>query len=736
LKEIDMRHTASDGPVASGRALTRRSLLKAGGAAGFVIAFHVGPPTRGAQAQQADTKVPPPNAFLRIAPDNTVTIEVNKQDFGQGVLTSLPMLLAEELDCAWKDVRSELAKGEDVYRDPVFGIQMVGGSTSVAHNYRHYREIGARARAMLVAAAAQRWGVDVAVCTTRAGLVLGPGGRQIRYGAVAADAMRMPLPASVALKDPKDFRIIGKPTPRLDTAPKVTGRQTFGIDFDMPGLLVALVARPPTWGAKISRLDDAQALAMPGVRKVARIPGELGGDAVAVIANGYWQAKQARDALVIDWKFEGVERVDTDELLQRYKVLARSPGTPAERGDLSALASAPKVIEAEFEFPYLAHAPMEPLNMSLHFRGDACTVWASSQFQTVDRESIAKTLGLPVERVEFHTLMAGGGFGRRALPTSANAIEAAQVAKLVPGTPVKVMLTREDDVRGGYYRPLHVHRAKIGFDASGRILAWQHVIVGQSIVAGSPFEGLIKDGIDGTMVEGVREAQYDIPNLNLSVHNTRVNVPVLWWRSVGYTHTTFVMETLIDELAHAVGQDPVDYRRKLFGTHGGQRSRQALELAVARSGYGIRQLPPGRVWGVAVQHAFNTSVAYVVEVSIEEGLPKVHRVVAGVHCNLAVNPLSVQAQVEGGVVFGLCMLQPGFEITLKNGVVQQSNFGSFTPLYMAGAPPVEVHIVPSTEPPTGMGEPTVPPIAPAVANAMAVLTGRRVRRLPLSPQVA
>ncbi|AMO98065.1 tat (twin-arginine translocation) pathway signal sequence domain protein [Collimonas arenae] len=711
---------------------SRRTFLKASAVSGvgLVLGFYIPSLTGIASAQTATKKSYPPNAFLRVGPDNKVVIQVSKVDIGQGTLTALPMLLAEELDCDWNNVHAELAKGEDVFRDTAFGMQMVGGSTSVAHTYQQYREIGARARSMLVAAAAKQWKVDPAACKTAAGVITGPTGQHTTYGAVANAAMQLPAPETVQLKNPAQFTIIGKATPRLDGAAKSTGQQKFGIDVDLPGMKVALLARAVPWGAKIGKLDDSAAKAIPGVRKIFTIPGIRGGQSVVIVADGYWIAKKARDALKIEWDAKGIERVSSDSLFAAYREAAMKPGTPAAKADVSSLATAPKKIEAVFEFPYLAHTPMEPLNMTLHFTGDACTVWTGSQFQSMDRQAIAKVLGIAITKVDFNTMMAGGAFGRRALPESENAVEAAYIAKVMRGTPVKVMYSREDDLHGGYYRPMHVHRVRIGYDASGKIAAWDHVIAGQSILTGSPFESfLVKDGVDGTMTEGVLESHYAIPNLALSVHNMQANVPVLWHRSVGHSHNGYVMETLIDEIARSVGRDPVEYRKALFAQPGG-RSSQALDLAVTRSGYGKRKLEAGHAWGVAVHHAFDTSVAYVAEVSLKDGRPQVHRVTAGVHCNMAINPRTIEAQIQGGLVFGLSSIQPGYEITLKDGVVQQSNFPDYMPVLMGQCPTVEVYLVPSADTPTGVGEPPVPPIAPAIANAVAALTGKRLRKLP------
>ncbi len=732
--ELRVAHSNSDSAILK---KSRRRFLQASAVtgAGLVLGFFIPGLGRVAGAQTAAPKIYQPNAFLRVGPDNSVVVQVSKVDIGQGTLTALPMLLAEELDCDWTNVRAELAKGEDVYRDPAFGMQMVGGSTSIANSFQQYREVGARARSMLVAAAASQWKVDPAKCKTAKGVITGPGGQRLSYGSVANAAMSLPVPDKVQLKDSKQFTIIGKATPRLDTLAKSSGQQKFGIDLDLPGMKVAMLARAVPWGAKITKFDDSAAKAIPGVRKIFTIPGIRGGQSVVVVADGYWIAKKARDALKIEWDVHGVEAVSSEQLFATYREAVMKPGTPAIKADTSALAGSPKIIDAIFEFPYLAHTPMEPLNMTVHFTGDACTVWAGSQFQSMDRQAIAKVLGIPVGKVEFNTMMAGGAFGRRAMPESENAVEAAYVAKVMRGTPVKIMYSREDDIKSGYYRPMHVHRVRIGYDAHGKITAWDHVIAGQSILTGSPFESfLVKDGVDGTMTEGVAESHYAIPNLALSVHNMKVNVPVLWYRSVGHSHNAFVMETLVDEIARSVGRDPVEYRASLFDKSA-KRSKQALELAVARSGYGKRKLPAGQAWGVAVHHGFNTSIAYVVEVSLQDGRPQVHRVTAGVHCNMAINPRTIEAQIQGGVVFGISTTLPGNQITLKDGVVQQSNFSDYTPAYMASCPEVDVHVVPSADKPTGVGEPPVPPIAPAIANAVAALTGKRLRKLPFDAKV-
>jgi isoquinoline 1-oxidoreductase beta subunit len=720
--------------------LSRRSFLKAGAVAtsGLVLGFFMPAANKFARAADAPKPTYAPNAFLRIAPDNTVTVMVNRLEFGQGVHTSLPMLIAEELDADWSQMRGELAPAADVYKDPAFGMQMTGGSGSIAHSYMQYREIGAKARAMLVAAAAEQWQVAPAQCTTTKGFVTGPAGQKASYGSLADAAMKQPMPATVVLKDAKDYRIIGKPTPRIDARAKSSGKQVFGIDFMPPNTKVALVARPPVFGAKVARVDAGAAKAIKGVIDVLEVPTDRGGRGVVVIADGYWPAKQGRDALSIDWDTSGVEKVSSAKQMMEFAALAKTPGAVAIKADTSKLAAAPKKISAVYEFPYLAHAPMEPLNCVVDLKADSCTVWAGTQFQTADHAAVARTSGLKPEQVTVNTMMAGGGFGRRAVPTSDYIVEAVNVAKAYRAAgksgPVKVIWSREDDIKGGYYRPSHVHRADIGLDAKGRIVAWDHAIVGQSIIAGTPFEPfMIKNGVDNTMVEGMG-APYDVP-LNLSAHIVKANVPVLWWRSVGSTHTAFVMETLIDEAAHVAGMDPVAYRKTLIDPKH-QRHLAALDLAVAKSGYGKKKLPKGRAYGVAMHESFNSVVAYVVEASVTKGVPKLHKVTAGVHCNLAVNPLSIEAQVQGAALMALGTTLPGAAITLKDGVVEQQNFGDYTVARMTDMPHVDVFIVPSSDAPSGMGEPGVPPLAPAFANAIFKLTGKRLRKLPFDLQSA
>ncbi|MBI2747383.1 MAG: xanthine dehydrogenase family protein molybdopterin-binding subunit [Burkholderiales bacterium] len=713
-------------------ALPRRSFLKLAGAGGLALGVYPGLATAQPAATAGLKPTEQPSAFVQIATNGEVTVTVNRLDFGQGVQTALPMILAEELDADWSKVRSQHGTNNPAYADPLFGMHLTGGSNSIKNSYTQYRELGARARAMLLTAAAMHWSVDVQSLRTQSGWVLGPGGRKMGYGELAEAAMTQPVPEKVTLKNPKDFRIIGKPTGRLDAKAKSSGQQNFGIDVRQPGQLTAVIARPPVFGAKLASVDDSAARAIQGVKAVLRVPLDRGAEGVAVIAEGYWPAKQGRDALKLQWDTSGVEKVDSEKQLAQYRQMAQESGPRHFDADMAPLAGAPKQIEAEFHFPYLAHAPMEPLNCTVQISDQGAELWVGSQMPGLDGMAAARVLGLKPEQIKVHVQAAGGGFGRRAIPTSEYVVEACTIAKAARtaglNVPVRTLWSREDDIKGGYYRPMHLHRARIGFDDKGQVLAWDHTIVGQSIISGTFFEGMmVKNGIDATAVEGMREP-YAVP-MRLTVHHPKLNVPVLWWRSVGSTHTAYVMETLIDEIARATKQDPVAYRLQLIGDKH-PRHRAALQLAVARSGYGKKALPKGHAWGVAVHESFSTVVAYVVEASVKDGQPVLHRVTAGVHCNLVVNPRTVEAQVQGAALMGLSMCLPGAAITLKDGEVQQSNFGDYAVPRITDMPQIAVHVVPSADAPTGMGEPGLPPLAPAFANAIARLTGKTPRELP------
>jgi isoquinoline 1-oxidoreductase beta subunit len=721
--------------------LSRRNFLRvsATAAGGLLVALYLDSSATAQEGGQAGGQAPPkpktypPDAFVHIKPDGKIVIQVNRLEFGQGVQTALPMILADEMDADWSQVVAELAPAGDVYKDPVFGIQMVGGSGSIAHSFQQYRELGARTRAMLLAAAAERWKVAPDRCRTEASIVYGPGGQSVPYAELAGEAARAAVPASIRLKSPSEFRLVGKRVRRLDSRPKCDGSLKFGLDLDLPGMKVAVVAHPPVFGARVKSLDAAAARSVEGVRDVFEIP-LARGTGVAIVADKFWPAKQARERLKIEWDFSGVERADSSQLREKYRELARKAGmSSVARGDAKALEgiAASNRIVAEYEFPYLPHAPMEPLNTTVRFDGDRAEAWAGSQFQTFDQMAVAEVLGLKPEQVTFHTEMAGGGFGRRAVTDSHVQRETAQIAKRMRGTPVKLIWTREDDIRGGYYRPMHVHRVEVGIGADGMPSAWRHVIVGQSLLAGTPFATMMKDGVDSSSVEGASDTHYDIPNMHVSVHHPTVNVPVLWWRSVGHTHTAYVMETLVDELAARAKIDPIAYRRKLLKPEA-KRLRAALDLMDEQSAIWRRNLPKGHAVGISCHESFGTAVACAVDVSMENRRPRIHRVTVAVDPGLAVNPLTIESQFQAGVAFGLSQLMAKGEITLKDGQVEQRNFDGYVPPYISDAPvTVDVHIVPSTEAPTGCGEPPVPVISPAVVNALSSLTGKRYRSLPL-----
>ncbi len=710
------------------RALPRRDFLKVWAAAGggLVLGFHL--PFGGEAVAQAAGKPFTPNAFIRIGTDDLVTVVVGKAEMGQGVFTALPMLIAEDLEADWTKVRVESAPVDPAYNHPAFGMQMTGGSTSVWSSWEQMRKAGATAKAMLIAAAAATWKVDPSSLRAEKGFVIhDASSRRLSFGALAETAATMTPPKDVVLKDAKDFKIVGKPTRRLDTPEKVNGKAQFGLDVTVPGMLVALIQRPPVFGGKALKVDDTKTKAVPGVIAIGQP--SFG---VVVVAKGFWAAKKGRDALQVQWDDGPNAALSTDALREEFRALAKTPGVVAKKeGDAAAvLAGAAKKLEAEYEVPYLAHAMMEPLNCVVDLRPDSCEIWTGTQFQTMDRAAAAEVAGLKPEQVQIHTTLLGGGFGRRATPRSDFIREAVEIAKVVKA-PVKVMSTREDDIKGGFYRPMWHDRIAAGLDAGGKPVAWTHTIVGQSILAGTPFESMVKGGIDDASVEGAADLAYAVPNLYVDLHSPRPGVPVLWWRSVGHSHTAFVVESFIDELAHAAGKDPFEYRRALLGSQ--PRHKGVLELAAAKAGWG-KPLPAGRARGIAVHASFGSFVAQVAEVSMSpRGQVKVHRVVAAVDCGQYVNPDTIAAQIEGGVAFGLSAALHG-QITLKGGRVVQSNFHDYEVLRLNEMPEVEVHILPSGEKPGGVGEPGVPPVAPAVANAIFALTGSRVRRLPIRPE--
>ena len=712
-------------------ALSRRGFLKGATAlgSGLVVAFVVPGAHRFAQGADNQGNVFTPNAFLRIGNDNSVTVLLGHSEMGQGIWTGLTLLIAEELDADWSKIRVEHspASAKDYGLAGFGGMQITGGSTSTWMEFDRYRQAGAAARLMMIEAAAKRFNVAPSQIRTESGVVIA-GDQRASYGELADDAGKLPVPdpALIKLKDAKDWKFIGKSTKRLDTPEKITGRAKFGMDVQFDGLMTAMVARSPVFGGSVKSFEGAGALAIPGVHKVLQVP-----TGVAVIADHYWAAKLGRDALTVEWDLGPNTGLDSQKLLESFRKLAATPGLPASQaGDTqAALAKASKTLDVEYSVPYLAHAPMEPLNCTVKITQDKCEIWTGTQFQTLDQMIAGKITGLKPEQVEIHTEFLGGGFGRRANPTSDFVAEAVQVAKAAGG-PVKTVWAREDDIRGGYYRSAFLHQARIGLGADGLPLAWKHVMVGQSIMAGTSLEAaMVKDGIDKTSVEGVVDSPYleGLANHQVELHSPQTGIKVLWLRSVGHSHTAFVMESLIDELATAAGKDPVEYRRTLLKDH--PRHLGVLNLAVEKANWKA-PLHQGHALGVAVHESFGSYVAQVAEVSQDNLAIRVHRVVCAVDCGIAVNPQSIAAQMESCITFGL-----GFtlhsKLTFKDGQVVQSNYHDYQVLRLNEMPVVEVHIVPSSDKPGGIGEAGVPPTAPAVANAVFALTGQRLRELPL-----
>jgi isoquinoline 1-oxidoreductase beta subunit len=715
---------------------SRRGFLQAAGAAS-AVALTIGFEWRlsGRRALAAGT-VPAtgdasfvPNAFVRIGSDDSVTVIAKHLEMGQGSYTGIATVLAEELDADWSKVRVESAPADAKrYANLAFGMQGTGGSSAMANSWTQLREAGAKARAVLLAAAAQQWQVPVSELRVERGVVHGPGGRHATFGALVATASSLPVPETVGLKDPTQFKLIGRTIPRVDAIAKSNGTAQFTIDCALPGMLVALLQRPPLFGASVRSLDASAAQAIPGVVQVVQVPA-----GVAVIATGFWAAKRGRDALQVQWDETQAEKRSSAQIAAEYRNLADQPAASARKdGDaVKAIAGATKKISATYEFPYLAHAPMEPLDAVVKLSGDHCEIWAGDQFQTIDQANAARAAGLEPAQVSIHTLYAGGSFGRRANFYSDYIVEAVSIAKAHgAGVPIKLQWTREDDIHGGLYRPLYVHKLEAGLDEHGALSGWRHVIVGQSIMGGTPFAAMVKNGIDPTSVEGAMNLPYAVPNVQVDLATTKTGVPVLWWRVVGSSHTAFAVESFIDEVAHAAGKDPYEFRRGLLEQE--SRMRAVLDLAAEKSGWSSAPLPPGRGRGIAVAEAFNTYVAQVAEVTVgADGKVKVDRVVCAVDCGTPINPDVITAQMEGGIGFGLGAILYG-EISLKDGHVEQNNFDGYRVLRMNEMPKVEVHIVASALPPTGVGEPGVAPIGPAVANALFAATGKRVQTLPFA----
>jgi len=712
---------------------SRRRFLQ--GTAGLTLALYL---PRAASATAAPAAFEP-NAFIRITVDNAVTVISKHLEMGQGTYTGLATIVAEELDAAWSQVRVEAAPA-DARRYNNLGMgpmQGTGGSTAMANSWDQLRRAGAAARAMLVAAAAQQWQVPADEISVSEGVVLhARSRRKASFGQLASAAAQQPVPADVTLKDPKDFRLVGKRAPRKDSHDKTNGTARFTQDVHLPGMLTAVVAHPPRFGAKLKSFDAAQAKAIKGVADVVQIP-----TGVAVLAKDTWTAKKGRDALQVQWDDATGFKLGSEQISLRYRELAKTPGAIARKEGApdQAFAAPARVLRAEYDFPYLAHAAMEPMNCVVRLGKGACEIWNGEQSQTADQMSVAALLGITPEQVSIHMLYAGGSFGRRGSTTSDYVLEAVNIAKAIEGrAPVKLVWLREDDMRGGYYRPAFHHALEAAVDAQGRLAGWRHRLVGQSIMAGTPFGMMVKDGVDPVSVEGAVNLPYTIPNVQVDLHTpTDIAVPVLWWRSVGSTHTAFSTETFIDEVGAAVAQDAVAFRLSLLDKQ--PRHVAVLKLAAEKAGWG-KPLAAGaagerRGRGVAVHESFGSCVAHVAEVTVKsDGSLRVDRIVSAVDCGIAINPDNVRAQVEGSIGFGLSAALHG-EITLKDGVVEQSNFHDYAPIRINEMPRVEVHILASAQKPSGMGEPGVPPLAPAVANAIAAATGKRLRRLPFNTEL-
>jgi isoquinoline 1-oxidoreductase beta subunit len=716
--------------------VTRRGVLGAGAAGGLVVAIGGWLPSSASAAAQgregaAAKAAFEPNQFVSIGTDNLVTIVNKHHEMGQGNTTGLATLVADELDADWSLVRVEYAGANvKLYANLAFGMQGTGGSSAIANSYLQYRTAGATARAMLVAAAAEAWQVPADQIRTSDSVLTHASGKRATYGEMAAAAAKQKPPGSPVLKTPVQFTLMGRDhaTPRVDSASKCNGTATYTSDVRLPGMLTAVIAFPPSFGAKVVSFDATAAKKVRGVTDVVAVP-----EGVAVVARNTWAAQQGRNALKVTWDESTSAGLDTDTLLAQYRELADQPGTPfakpaaAEAGKPAPVAT--KTVEAVYEFPFLAHAPMEPQNCVAWLHDGMLETWAGHQFPTFDHQFAAKAAGLPMDKVKLHTLISGGSFGRRANAWSDFTVAAVNVAVAIKGrAPVRLQFTREDDMSAGLYRPMVVHSVKVGIDDSGKVASWKHGVVAQSIMAGTPMAMMIKDGVDPTSVEGVFPSSYALPMMDGQLHSPALAVRPLWWRSVGNTHTAYVMETMMDQLAHAAGQDPLAYRLALLDKN--PRAVGVLELVAGKSGWG-KAMPAGSAQGIALHESFGTAVAQVAEVTMKDGKVHVDRVFCAVDCGVAVNPDVIKAQMEGGIGFALGALYYS-EIELKAGRPVQRNFDQYKALRIYEMPAVEVFIVPSTAAPTGVGEPGVPPLAPAVANAVVRAGGPAVTRLPFA----
>jgi isoquinoline 1-oxidoreductase beta subunit len=689
-------------------AVDRRSFLRTGASAigGLLIGCYL--PERRKLAADTAVAANKLNAWVLVGNDDIVTFYIHKAEMGQGTVTSLSMLLAEELECDWSKIRTEFPGVDRVYG----GFQGVVGSQSIRSSYVSLRQAGASAREMLIAAAADKWGVDKSVCRAERSKVLNTAtSDELTYGSLAEAAAKMPVPGNVPLKDPAQFQIVGKPRKRLDTPGKVDGSITFGIDVRLPNMLYAVVERCPVFGGAVASFDDTKTKAVPGVKSVVKIS-----NGVAVIADSTWAAMEGRRKLTVQWDEGKVAAHSTPDITKSFADATAQSATPLRTvGDAAgALASASKKIEAVYQTPYLAHAPMEPLNCTAWVRADSAEVWASTQMQSMAQQIAAQKSGLPPAKVQIHTEYMGGGFGRRGGVDYIG--EAVEVAKSLD-VPVKVTWSREDDMQHDTYRPASYCRFAGAVDADGWPVAWT------ARIACPAFAG------PGTSTEGVRDIAYTFPNFLVEYHDVNPGVPVSYWRSVGYSQNCFFAESFLDEMVHAGGKDPVEVRRRFLARN--PRLLAALELAAQKADWG-KPLPAGHGRGVSVVNNIGSNTVQIAEVSVEKGKVKVHRVVCAVDCGAVVNPAGVQQQIASGIAFGLSALKSG--VTIKNGRVEQGNFHQYDVVRMDEMPKVEVHIVPSQAAPGGIGEASTPGIAPAVCNAIFAATGKRIRQLPIRPE--